>query len=92
MSSRTSSPHLDVEAGRRIGRGDPRGSQTERGGTGSIRDEARADAERPAVGAHHGERPRRGKLHDRPRYLRCRRSYLRGGHRCRCGRRRRGYH
>jgi hypothetical protein len=86
MRCRSASPHLDVEAGRRIGRGDPSGRQAERGCTGRIRDEVRADAERPAVWAHHGESPGRGKLHDRPRYLRRRRSHPRHGHWCRCGR------
>ena len=77
-----------MEAGRRIGHGDLRGGQAERGRTGGIRDEARADSERPAVGAHHGERPGRGQLHNRPRYLRCRRPRpRRRGNRRRCGRR-----
>lgn len=68
----TTSPHLNV---------DPRGGQAERGCTDGIRDEARADTERPTVGTNHGERTRRGQLHDRPRYLRGRRSHPRRGHR-----------
>lgn len=64
-------PHLDVEAGRRIGRGGggPGGREAQRGRAGAVGDEAGTDAERPAVGADHGERPRRRKLHHRPRHL-----------------------
>lgn len=52
-------PHLDVEAGRRIGRGGggPGGREAQRGRAGAVGDEAGTDAERPAVGADHGERP-----------------------------------
>lgn len=82
-----SSTHLDVEAGPRIGRGDIRGGQAERGRAGGVRDEARADAQWPSIGAHHGERPGRRELNYRPRHLgrrrpRLHRGYRRGSRRC----------
>ena len=87
----TAFPHLNVKAGPRIRYGHPRRGQAERGRAGGVRNKTSADAERPAVRAHDGQRAGKRELRHRPRHLSRRRlgplrRHRRCGGRYRCGR------